>query len=192
MTTDGQRTAGTVAATGAPIRRSTLLTLAVAGASGIAAERVEARRHRHSHHRGDLGPTGPNIPVTAEEMQLERVVAAAAQELRVDQQEVVVLLATGCWWSSSALGCPVPGGVYAAAMIPGYRVVVEGPDGTRIDYRGSVFLGRNRFGVCEQTQQAIAVPDCPPFVCTRQSCVIPACAPDGSLESHLSFCPRGW
>lgn len=120
--------------------RRTLLALAVAGAAGLAVEGVDARRRKRSGSAGgsvpgDSGATGPTtgssaIPVAA-------IVADAAQVLGVPVSAVTVVFATHCLWPDTSLGCPIPGHAYAQHVTPGYRVVVAGPDGTRLDYRGS-------------------------------------------------------
>lgn len=127
----------------APARhgRRTLLALAVAGAAGLAVEGVDARRRRKRDGTsggsvpGGSGATGPTtggeaIPVAA-------IVADAAQVLGVPVSAVTVVFATHCLWPDTSLGCPLPGHAYAQHVTPGYRVVVAGPDGTRLDYRGS-------------------------------------------------------
>lgn len=47
-----------------------------------------------------------------------------AQRLGVDLQAIRVVSVSAREWSSTALGCPQPGTVYAQVITPGYRLVL--------------------------------------------------------------------
>jgi hypothetical protein len=40
-----------------------------------------------------------------------------------------VRIAEQVTWPDGAIGCPEPGGMYTQALVPGYRIVIDTPDG---------------------------------------------------------------
>ncbi len=73
---------------------------------------------------------------------VERARAEAAREFSVAPESLVVLSAEAVAWPDGSLGCPQPGRMYTQALVPGYRVRLQGPSGP-LDYhagaRGSLF-----------------------------------------------------
>jgi hypothetical protein len=65
---------------------------------------------------------------------LEDVLHAAVQQAGVAVGEVTVIRAEATTWPDSALGCPLPGLVYATQPVEGYWIVVDA-GGLLMDYR---------------------------------------------------------
>jgi hypothetical protein len=45
--------------------------------------------------------------------------------------DLTVLRAEAVTWSDASLGCPKPGRVYTQALVEGYRIIVDTPDGEK-------------------------------------------------------------
>jgi hypothetical protein len=56
-------------------------------------------------------------------------VSALADYLDSDMENLVVIGAESREWPSSALGCPAEDQVYMQVITPGYRLVLQGPEG---------------------------------------------------------------
>jgi len=56
-------------------------------------------------------------------------VSALANYLDSDMENLVVIGAESREWPSSALGCPAEDQVYMQVITPGYRLVLQGPEG---------------------------------------------------------------
>ena len=54
----------------------------------------------------------------------------AAARTRTPQAKIRIVSAEAVTWPDSSLGCPQPGLMYAQALMPGYRVVLEAQDQT--------------------------------------------------------------
>ncbi len=75
---------------------------------------------------GDDDPEG-GVPVGPIDPSLDGEVEAALA--LVDRPDASVTLAERVTWPDGALGCPRPDEGYTQALAPGYRIVVETPDG---------------------------------------------------------------
>lgn len=65
---------------------------------------------------------------------LDAVVADAARQIGIGEDEIEVVRAESITWNDGSLGCPEPGMMYTQALVDGYRVVVDA-DGQELDYR---------------------------------------------------------
>lgn len=65
---------------------------------------------------------------------LDAIVADAARQTGIGEDEIEVLRAESITWNDGSLGCPEPGMMYTQALVDGYRVVVDA-DGRELDYR---------------------------------------------------------
>ncbi len=73
------------------------------------------------------------------------VLADASTRSGVPEDELVLVRAEQVEWPDGSLGCPEPGKMYTQAIVPGYRVEVDTPDGV-LDYRTD---SQGNFRVCE-------------------------------------------
>lgn len=67
---------------------------------------------------------GPSMGGVDQET-IDRVVAQAADDTDVPEDEISVVAAEAVTWSDGALGCPEEGMMYTQALVPGYRVVLD-------------------------------------------------------------------
>lgn len=63
----------------------------------------------------------------------EAALVDASQRTGRPRSEWSVVSAEAVTWRNGALGCPQPGLLYTDALVPGYRIVIEGA-GQRLDY----------------------------------------------------------
>lgn len=69
--------------------------------------------------------------------------AAAARHTGLAPEAHAVISADSVTWSDGSLGCPAPGMMYTQALVPGFRVRLQGPDGeldVHLDARGNAVL----------------------------------------------------
>ncbi len=69
----------------------------------------------------DDGGTNGDI---SQEM-LDDLLAQAAGDTGVPEDEITIVTAESVTWSDGSLGCPEPGMAYTQALVPGYRVVLD-------------------------------------------------------------------
>lgn len=95
----------------------------------------------------DSADPGAGEPLSGEvpEELLERLVADAIERTGSRDPGIVLVLAEVVTWNDGSLGCPQPGGSYTQALVDGYRVVFETPEGV-LDYRTA---GVEYFVVCD-------------------------------------------
>lgn len=95
----------------------------------------------------DSADSGAGEPLSGEvpEELLERLVADAIERTGSRDPGIVLVLAEVVTWNDGSLGCPQPGGSYTQALVDGYRVVFETPEGV-LDYRAA---GVEYFVVCD-------------------------------------------
>lgn len=65
--------------------------------------------------------------------------AIAAQSTGLAPEAHAVLGTESVTWPDGSLGCPAPGMMYTQALVPGFRVRLQGPDGeldVHLDARG--------------------------------------------------------
>lgn len=74
------------------------------------------------------------------------VKADLASRLGVDAGEISLVSVEARTWSTTALGCPEKGKMYAQVLTPGYKIILE-VDGTRYDYRADEY---GHFLLCNQ------------------------------------------
>jgi hypothetical protein len=75
-------------------------------------------------------PPAPNSPPsTPPDSVVAAATQAAAGQLGVTADEVVVVASEQRDWPDSSLGCPEPGRAYAQIITPGYRVTIDTADG---------------------------------------------------------------
>ena len=81
----------------------------------------------------------PSASATDERLQelVRTVLADAARRSGLDLTNLRVDSAEAVTWSDGSLGCPQPGQSYTQALVPGYRVQIEG-NGKSYDYHASV------------------------------------------------------
>jgi hypothetical protein len=93
----------------------------------------------------------PSVPDAATPTpQVDQLIQLARRDLAgrlgVDPQAIRVVSADPRQWSSTALGCPEPGNVYAQVITPGYRIVL-GHAGKEYVYHTD---RRDRVVLCER------------------------------------------
>ena len=78
--------------------------------------------------------------VRSKQLGLEDVIrtvrADASRRSGLDEQALRVAVAEAITWGDGSLGCPSPGQSYTQALVPGYRVRIEG-GGKSYDYHAS-------------------------------------------------------
>jgi hypothetical protein len=90
-------------------------------------------------------PTGsaPATTSPAGSAEKEAAIADLAQRHGVDAAAITVISDEDVTWRSGAIGCPEPDTMYAQALVPGTRIILE-LDGTRYEYHSggprSIFL----------------------------------------------------
>ena len=72
-----------------------------------------------------------------------------AGRLKIEIDQINVIEVVSITWPDAALGCPVPGKVYAQGRVPGYRI-------------GLAVVGRNYAYHTDQTGQVVLCPDVKP------------------------------
>lgn len=81
-------------------------------------------------------PTGPVPQGITERPEVQDALAAEAERLGVDADQVGVAGFAEVTWSDGSLGCPQEGMMYTQALVPGYQLVLE-VDGALASYHAS-------------------------------------------------------
>ena len=71
-----------------------------------------------------------------------QIIAEVFDNSTFDEDDVTVVSARSVVWNDGSLGCPQPGGIYTQALVEGYQVVLDTPDG-QLDYH----VGRSTYWV---------------------------------------------
>lgn len=92
-------------------------------------------------------PSDEGEPVTGEvpEDMLAAIVADAARQTGIGEEQIEVTRAEAVTWNDGSLGCPEPDTAYTQALVDGYHVVLD-VDGEPLDYRVDSAGG---FRICE-------------------------------------------
>jgi hypothetical protein len=85
--------------------------------------------------RVTLPETTPQVTGEVPQGILDEILADASERAGVAVEEITVRRSEATTWSDGSLGCPQPGEVYTQAIVDGYWVELEAPDGTVLDYR---------------------------------------------------------
>jgi hypothetical protein len=92
---------------------------------------------------------GTPVPLASVPREVRRAVAAAAAgQLKVSPNDIVLTRVEQVTWSDGSLGCPQPGLMYTQMLVPGYRVSVRHREQEAVfhtDARGAS-VGCGRFG----------------------------------------------
>lgn len=127
-----------------------LLVVAACGTSGEAADdpTTTSGETTTTEETTTTGfTTGISLPESFSRTTLEVIVDDAARRTGVPMSEIDVTSVEAMTFNDAALGCPVPGKMYAQVLTPGFIVLLEA-GGAELDYR--VVEDSGAFRICEE------------------------------------------
>ena len=81
-------------------------------------------------------PTGPVPDAVVQNDDVQEAIAAEADRLGVDPEDVEVVGYATVTWSDGSLGCPKPGMMYTQALVPGRQLILK-VDGQQASYHAA-------------------------------------------------------
>jgi hypothetical protein len=83
----------------------------------------------HGEHERVAAHPGTNHYEAVPRPLLDKVLADAAQRTALESSELQIVSTEKITWNDGSLGCPQPDRMYTQALVPGYRIRIQSPDG---------------------------------------------------------------